>query len=243
MVQFEVVFKPIEGYEYVADKGKNGELIVRLVPISSDKAKFFTKITAEDREKVKIWLAKQKGKTDREKRFLKNVEEALKRVGTDYWIATLEPSVAAGRIYYSEGEEVGVGFSCEEWNQMAKEYAPERLSRLSNKFELFIWYALRIVNRLWTLDYVANNSSSAGNYLNAPGATHSMEKTGERVCGGYCDGQGNSCKIVTHEGAYAMVGGGYDNSGDYYPVVGVNCSSFPYYAFRRVGSGVLVLLK
>lgn len=35
MEQFEVVFKPVQGYEYVVIKGKNGELIVQLVPNSS----------------------------------------------------------------------------------------------------------------------------------------------------------------------------------------------------------------
>ena len=261
MEQFEVVFKPVEGYEHVVVKGENGELIVRLVPNSSeklqdnatcsqkevvvesvDKTKFFTQITAEDREKVKNWLAEQKGKTEGEKLFLKNVEEALKRVGTDYWIATLEPSVVARRIYYAEGEEVGVGYSGEDWNKMAKEYAPERLSRLSNEYELYIWYALRIVNGLWTLDYVANDSSSAGNYRNAHEATHSMEKTGARKCGGFCDGQGNSYKIVTREGGYALVGGGYYGNGNDFPVADVDYDNHPDF-IQINSSGVLVLTK
>ena len=246
MEQFEVVFKPIEGYEHVAIKGENGELIVRLVPNSSqmscDKAKFFTKITAEDREKVKKWLAKQKGKSDREKSFLTRVKEAVKVVDCDYWIANLEPSVTDGKIYFAEGDAVGVGFSSNQWKQMAKEYAPERGSRLSNEHELYIWYALRTVNGLWTLDYVANDSSSAGNYRNAPGATHFMERTGARMCGGFCDGQGNSYKIVTREGGYALVGGDYGDYGFNYPVAGVDCYYDPI-DIQDYSSGVLMLTK
>lgn len=246
MEQFEVVFKPIEGYEHVAIKGENGELIVRLVPnfseMSCDKAKFFTKITAEDREKVRIWLAKQKGETEREKSFLTRVREAVKAINYDYWIANLEPSVTNGKIYYAEGNAVGVGFSCNDWAQMAKEYAPERGSRLSNEYELYIWYALRIVNGLWTLDYVANDSSSAGNYRNAPGATRSKERTGARKCGGFCDGQGNSYKIVTREGGYALVSGYYNLDGDDYPVADVSYCNGPD-GIRYDGSGVLVLTK
>ena len=247
MEQFrKIVLEVPDGMYYTTTQGENGELIVRLVPNSSekprDKAKFFTQITAEDRKKVKNWLTKQKGKTDREKSFLTRVKEAVKAVNYDYWIANLEPSVTDRKIYYAEGNAVGVGFSCNQWNQMAKEYAPERFSRLSNEHELYIWYALRIVNGQWTLDYVANDSSSAGNYRNAPGATHSMEKTGARKCGGFCDGQGNSYKIVTREGGYALVGGRYDFDGICFPVADVSYSNNSDY-LQLNGSGVLVLTK
>ena len=209
---------------------------------SCHKTKFFTKITAEDREKVNNWISKQKGKNEREKSFLTRVKEAVKVVDYDYWIANIEPSVTNGKIYYAEGNAVGIGFSSNQWKQMAKEYVPERGSRLSNEFELYIWYALRIVNGQWTLDYVANDSSAAGNYWNAPGATHSMEKTGARECGGYRDGQGNSDKIVTCEGGYAQVGGYCYDDGNDYPVAGVRYDDLPY-VIIYYGSGVLVLTK
>ncbi|MBQ2836200.1 MAG: hypothetical protein IJE68_05145 [Clostridia bacterium] len=261
MEQFEVVLKTPEGMHYTLSSVENGEQILRLIPNSSekskdkatfsqnetveetgDKAKFFTKITVEDREKVKNWLAKQKGKNDGEKSFLTRVREAIKAVNYDYWIAHMEPSVHKEKVYYEANQDVGVRFSCNQWMQIAKEYAPERDSRLSNLHELFIWYALRIVNGLWTLDYVANDSSSAGNYRNAPGATHSIEKTGARKCGGFCDGQGNSYKIVTREGGYALVGGNFNDNGSNYPVACVSYNYDPYH-IQFDSSGVLVLLK
>ena len=203
---------------------------------------FFTKITAEDREKVKKWVAKRKGRTTQEKAFLTIVKEAVQNVDYDYWIANLEPSVENGKIYYAENHDVGVKFSCKQWEQMARDYKPKRGSRLSNLHEVFIWYALRIVNKLWSLDYVVNDSSSGGNYWNNPDSTKSMEKTGARDCGGYSDGQGNTCKIVTRKGGYALVGGYYNNNGYGCPVADVFSYNSPN-CIQDYGSGVLVLLK
>jgi len=207
-----------------------------------DKAKYFTKITAEDREKVRNWLVKQEAVTKNERDFLGILKEAIRAVKYDYRIANLEPSVEDGKIYYAEGNDAANEFSCNQWELMAKAYWPEEGARLSNLYELFIWYALRIVNGLWTLDYVANDSSAAGNYWNAPGATRwSMEKTGARECGGYRDGQGNTCKVVTHEGRYVEVGGIPDFRGDEYPVADWEWMPSPDTDYS--GSGVLVLTK
>lgn len=251
MEQYQkVVLKAPEGMHYITSQGKEGELILELVPnvipmtsvVATDKDKYFTKITEQDREKVKKWLKGRIGKTDKEKRFLERANQAIQKVNYDYWIATIEPSVANEKIYYAEGEMVGVGFSCNQWNSMAKDYALDRGSRLANLYELFIWYALRIVNGLWTLNYVSNNSSSGGNYRNAPKATGSMEKTGARECGGYRDGQGNSYKIVIVEDGYELVGVGYNGNGDSYPVADVYYCSYPDLTHYN-SSGVLVLTK
>lgn len=125
---------------------------------------------------------------------------------------------------------------------MAKEYAPERGSRLAELNELFIWYALRIANSLWTLDYIVNDSSSEGNYINSPHGSRHKKRTGGRKCGGYSDGQGNTCKIVTHEGGYVHVGGCYKARGDFIPVAHVGYYCVPdqvqYFCL-----GVLALTK
>lgn len=262
MEQFKmIVLEAPDGMHYTTTQGENGELIVRLVFNSSeklsneetcsqslcaeeadDKGRFFTKITAEDREKVKNWLEKQEAKSYMEKSFLARVREALQVVNHEYWIANLEPSVANGEIYYAEGKDVGVRFSGDQWEQMAKMYAPERGSRLSNLHELFIWYALRIVNGQWPLKYVAADSSAAGNYSNSPKSAHYLEKTGARECGGFRDGQGNSYKVVTNEGGYAVVGGDYYSRGDYYHVANFySCDN--HYGIPRVSTGVLVFTK
>lgn len=267
----KIVVEAPEGMRYTTSQGENGELIVRLLPKSSEttqgsnissqsggtcfypeaiegterdtgKSTYFTKISAEDREKVKKWLAKQKGKTKAEKEFFAIVEEAMQVVDYDYWIANLEPSVEDGKIYYAKGKDVGVGFSAKQWEEKSKEYAPERASRLSTLYELFIWYALRIANGWWSLDYVACDSSSAGNYKNSPNTSQRRERTGTRECGGYADGQGNTCKIVTYKRGFVIVGGAYFYSGDHFPVAFFSCCNNPDDP-RNNSSGVLVLTK
>lgn len=256
----KIVLEAPEGMHYTTCQGKNGELIVRLVPNSSvteqdsvsqselvekftDKTTFFTKISTEDREKVKEWLEKQANVPYSAKIFLSIVKEAVQAINYDYWIANLEPSVKDGKIYYAKGEKVGAKFSCIEFADMAKEYAPERGSRLSNLYELFMWYALRIVNNLWSLGYVSSNSSKAGNYMNAYGSSRMMEKTGARKCGGYEDGQGNTYKIVFHKYGFYRVGGCYESDGDVHPV-GVYSSYLNDPCYTQKNSvGVVVLTK
>ena len=205
-------------------------------------SRHFVQITKQDREKIAKWLQNQEGKTRTEKRFLELLKEALQKVTYDCWIATMEPSVINGKILYAEGEKVGVGFSCRKWKEMAEEYEPKRGSRLAKLHELFIWYALRIVNEQWSLDFVANNSSDAGNYWDSPHASKCVETSGRRECGGYCDGIGNTDKIVTIESDYAIVGGDYSDCGDDYVVSRVFFDCNPENV-RRYGSGILVLTK
>ena len=211
-----------------------------------DQAKYFTKITAEDRKKVEAWLekmveawlAKQAVAPRWAERFLYIVQEAVQGVDYDYWIANLEPSVKDGKIYYAKGEVVGGDFSCNQYDKMAKEYAPERGSRLASVYELFMWYALRIANGLWTFEYVAHYSSGAGNYVGM------REKSGERNVGGYEDGQGNTYKIVTFKYGFAFVGGSYIFDGYRYPVARIFNSDYadPRY-IQELGSPVVVLTK
>lgn len=193
MEQFEKVLKPTEGMYYILCDGKNGEQILKLV---SNKPRYFTKIISKDREKVERWLKDQRGSTQGERKFLFEVRMALISINYDYWIATMEPTVIDERINYSKGTIVGEKFSVAEWKRLANEYAPELGSRLAKQSELFLWYALRIVNKLWTLDYVANDSSSGGNYKDAPETYRRKERAGARLCGGYFDGQGNTRKLV-----------------------------------------------
>lgn len=219
---------------------QNGKIVLD----AANKAKHFIKITANDRVIVKQWLEQQpRGIIYRENQFLNIVAEAIRNVDYDYWIAGMEPSVFVKEIYYTDKrEKIGVGFSCRQWIQMAEDYAPERGSRLSNLYELFIWYALRIAKGLWTLDYVANDSSSMGNYFNAPNSSRCMEKTGARVCGGYCDGQGNTYKIVTCGCEFAIVGGSYVDYGTANPVATTQFYNYPDYILNYC-TGVLVLTK
>ena len=207
-----------------------------------DESKYFTKISAEDREKVKEWLKNQQCYSEKEKDFLYRVKIAVRIIDYDFWIATLEPSVANGKIYYAEGELVAGGFSGNQYKRMAEEYAPYRGSRMAELHELFLWYALRIANGLWTLDDIVKNPLNTERCWEVLRSPIHLEKTGAKECGGYRDGQRNTYKIVTYNNGIVRVGGDDYHIGECYPIAEVEYCYDPNY-ISCCGSGVLVLTK
>ena len=245
MEQYEKIVEELSKYgECTIADDTNGTLIIRLklypnVAVQaadnafSKSAKqtcdnryvYFIKVSDEDRDKVKEWLKSCESTSNQVNDFLNIVREATEMIDYEYWIAELEPSVKDGKIYYEEDKDVGVRFTVPQWEKMARRFAKERGSRVASLHELFLWYALRIVNGLWTIEFVTRNSSTGGNYCDAPESSKQIDRTGQKICGGYKDGQGNTCKIVTIEGGYALVGGYYRRCGRDYPVAEV----FRYY--------------
>lgn len=207
-----------------------------------DEGIFFKRITYQERQEVEDWLNQQNPKTIQEKRFILVLSEAIKVVKYEYFIATIEPTLSNNKIKYAIGESVAVGFSFSEWEMLAKEYSPERGSRLANLYELYIWYAWRIAKGYWTFEYVANNSASAGNYNNSPNSSKTIEKTGIRSVGGFKDGQGNTYKIVTYKESFAMCGGDYNSIGMFCPIADVIYSK-EFNISPGSSSAVLVLMK
>ncbi|MBR5227340.1 MAG: hypothetical protein IKV94_01715 [Clostridia bacterium] len=208
--------------------------------VTKDQVAYFTEITKHDRCRVMEWLKGQNGETAREKRFLEFVSQAVTEINYDYMIATIEPSVVNGRIFYSAGKDVGIGFSDNEWETMAANFCPNMGSRLAEMKELCIWYALRIVDGGWTLDYITMDSSIAGNYRNSPNSTKDLEKTGVVKAGNYNDGQGNTYKIVKTKYGFAHVGGAFYHYGFDFPVAFAQSDGNPS-AVQEYGSGVVVL--
>lgn len=205
----------------------------------------FFKVTASKRKEVRDWLMKQKPESERNLKeyiFLKNLANALEEVNYDYEIATMEPAVIDGKIAYIKGKDVALGYDFYQWTYMAEEYLPERGSRLATVYELLIWYAWRIVKGYWTLDYVVNDSSSAGNYYNSSNSAHEMEKIGARKIGGFRDGQGNICKLVTYKRSFAIVGGAYGECGYDYPVSHIDRKNY-FMVVCGACCGVVVLTK
>ena len=246
----KIVFKVPEGMSYITTEGENGELIFELVCEEpeeaagvANKGKYFTKITKQDREAVKSWLYVQllaENYQDKEERFLNVVEQAIQTIDYDYWIATMEPCVQDKKIFYAENQKVGIGFSCKAWAQMAEEYEPESGSRLATLYELFLWYALRIVKGLWTFDGVTVDSTEYGNY--SSNSVRMFEKTGARESGGYRDGQGNTYKIVTYDNDSILVGGCFEVTGKVYPIADAGYARNAL-TIQKNGSGVVVLTK
>lgn len=231
--------------------GEQNELtITTAIPTATTKAEetFFVKITATEREEVAKWLEGKETAGNYGQYFLRVIKRALQQVDYDYWIASIEPTVVKGKLRFIEGRKVATQYMPEEWEQLCKEYAPERKSRMANLYELFIWYAWRIVKGYWSFEYVTNDSSSAGNYQDSPNLYaindpkhyhHYIDKAGAKECGGYKDGQGNTCKIVTHKGKYKAVGGCYISSGKTNPVASTNLY-YGLFHYRTYSHAVVV---
>lgn len=236
---------------FLTEAEKEELIITTAIPRAKTKEEeaFFVKITSKERAEVEKWLEEEKDvKGTYGQYFLHVIERALTQVDYDYWIASLEPTVVNGRIRFIEGRKVATNYMPEEWEELCKQYAPERSSRMANLYELFIWYAWRIVKGYWTFEYVTNDASSAGNYKDSPNLYaindprhyhHNMDKAGAKECGGYKDGQGNTCKIVTHKGKYKAVGGCYISSGKTNPIAS---TSFYYglFHYRTYSHAVVV---
>lgn len=184
-------------------------------------SKYFKTISNVEKEQICSWCKVQEAQTDNQKFYINILERAIKCGVADYCIATLEPSVENDMIYYQEGERVASGFTLEEWAKMAKEFCPERNSRLATLEELFFFYAYRNTQNLWSITDICDSSTEIGNYWDAPKAKNGFEVAGKRKTAGYFDGIGNTSKICCYDDlVFSIIGGHFDKSGADYPVAG-----------------------
>lgn len=240
----EIVLKADEGIEYLL-KEENNILIVQAKLNSVEKRvheeDYFFWITSKERKEVRDWVRCNKFKKRQEKIFLANLREALNKVDYDFAISTIEPTIKAGKLFFSEGEQVAVGYTCEELYELCEQYNPPKGSRMANLYELFIWYAYRIIKGYWTLNFVVADSNGA-NYWSSKDAAHALEKTGARTCGGFKDGQGNTYKIVKCKSIFVAVGGWYTREGEEYSIADVSYNIEPA-EIRYNGSCVVTLTR
>lgn len=205
---------------------------------------YFDFMGSEEQRIAKEWAETAEGETNEQDKFIELTKEAGSKIKEDYYIANIEPSIdKTGKIYYKKGEVVALGLSCNQWKERAHDFAPECESELATVYQLVLWYAYRIAKGCWTIEYVCDDSSIAGNYWNSPNAAHNVEVSGAREVGGARDGVGNTCKVVTDgDAGFGLFGGNYSFDGGEYPVADVSFidgTDFTYYN----GSGVVVLNK
>ena len=183
--------------------------------------RYFFLIGASEREKVENWIETVVPETVEQETFFKRVRKALEEIAYDYKIAILEPSFDQnGKIFYKEGNEVARGIKFGEWKEKAEEFYSDGkwYSDMAWLEEGDLFKAYRIAMGYWSIKYVCDDSSSDGNYQNAPNATHNVEVSGAKKVGGFCDGVGNAYEIYQTESGFALVGGCYHNFGNYCPV-------------------------
>ena len=183
--------------------------------------KYFKAIGNTEKEQIGSWCKVQEAQTEKQEFYLNVLARTRKYGIADFCIATLEPSVKNGKIYYQKGEKVAKGFTLEEWDKMAKEFCPERNSRLATLEELFLFYAYRNAQDLWSISDVCDSSIGIGNFFDAPKAKNGFETSGHRETAGYFDGIGNTSKICRYDDlVFTVTGGHFDKSGADYPVAG-----------------------
>lgn len=190
---------------------------------------YFFLMGAPERKKVAEWFNEVNYKVGKEKQkqreFLDRVGCALCLVKHDYYIATLEPSFDDKRvkILYKEGEPVATGIAFAEWKNKAMNFYSdgEWHSELALLEEGDLFKAYRIAMGYWTIEYVCDDSSSAGNYWSAPDATLDFEVSGAREVGGFRDGIGNTREIYQSQFGFTIVGGAYNIDSCNYSVADV----------------------
>lgn len=158
-------------------------------------------------------------KTEYEKQFKKEVKKVIKAGVQDFWCPVCAPSFDEdGRICYEPGKMPAVGKNYNWWENNAKNFWPERGSRLGTRSEYIAFLAILIKelivsgkSKKWAWNAVCNDSKELGHYRNSEKAKYDFEPTGRREICGWCD-LANSYKIMAEDkevGGFWLAGGLY----------------------------------
>ena len=190
--------------------------------------------------------------SDEERTFKKLLEEAIKSGLKDFYRPVFDPSLdKAENICYVSDAKPAVGKSYNWWKETAKQFCPERGSRLGTKKEYIAFLGI-LIKKLsksgWSVaeawNAVCNDSKELGHYRNSPNAKHKFETTNSRkVCGFY--DLANAYKILSEDeeaGGFWLAGGCYFNGSNYYPLTDLYHSYCCNYG-NDYGVGWLVLEK
>lgn len=142
-----------------------------------------------------------------------------------------------GNICFKAGMKPAVGkLSANDWKRVAKEFLPEKGSRLGTTKERIAFLGLLIKYLIEEKGYevkdawkaVCDQSKDLGHYWDSENAKHDFEDTGSRQIGEWCD-LANTCKITEDDeaGGFSLVGGNYNNNGNNYPLADVNSINNP----------------
>ena len=167
-------------------------------------------------------------KTDQEKVFNKILTKVISSGVSDFYRPKLDPSLdSQGKICYQPGLRPAVGKSYNWWEKNAKEFCPERKSRLGTKSEYVAFLGVlikKLVEHGWEVavawNAVCNDSKSLGHYWNSEGALRALAPTGSREIYGFSD-LANVYKMVAEDkdaGGLWVAGGGYDYYGYCNPI-------------------------
>ena len=151
---------------------------------------------------------KHRPKTKKEQEFKAWVKKAIKKGVKDFYRPKYDPHFDDdGHICYGPGKMPAVGKSYNWWEENAKNFWPERGSRLGTKTEYIAFLAVLIKELVdsgksveWAWNAVCNDSNEFGHYWHSKNAKHAFEDTGSREICGFYD-LANTCKFLAeHKG-------------------------------------------
>lgn len=186
---------------------------------------FFT-MGAKQRKFVGEWCRDTKPVTERQKEFFELASRAYINCQYLYRLPIIEPSNDGNdNICYGIGLEPWTFKNFHNCVNASEKFAPAYASKLANTYELAMWYAYRIANGDCTIEFICDDSSSAGNYENSPNGIGKLAKTGSMAVAGAIDGIGNTYKIteaVDVDYGFDVSGGIYICDGKKRPVANIS---------------------
>ena len=201
---------------------------------------------------------KHEPETNCQKKFKKMLIDAIESGLSDFRAQRMDASFdEEGNLCYKSGMKPAVGKSAKWWYEKAKEFMPEKNSRLGTTKQRIAFLGLLIkylidergyrISNAWKA--VCDQSRDLGHYLDSEDAKYEFELTGCRQLGEWCD-LANTCKITIDkepcdfflfvEDRFSSFGGYYNNDGFHWPLVSVNKICYPNYDCSS-GTGWLVL--
>lgn len=176
---------------------------------------------------------KHEPKTKEQREFKNALILAIKSGLSDFRAQRMDACFdEEGNICFKAGMKPAVGkLSAKDWKKVAKEFLPEKESRLGTTKERIAFLGLLIkylieeegyeVKDAWKA--VCDQSKDLGHYWDSENAKHCFEGTGSRQIGEWCD-LGNTSKVTEYDeaGGFLLVGGDYFYSGSYYPLAFVH---------------------
>lgn len=181
---------------------------------------------------------KHEPETNQQTRFKNALNSAIKSGLSDFRAQRMDACFdEEGNICFKAGMKPAVGkLSANDWKRVAKEFLPEKESRLGTTKERIAFLGLLIKYLIEEKGYevkdawkaVCDQSKDLGHYWDSENAKHEFEDTGSRQIGEWCD-LGNTCKITEEDeaGGFSLVGGSCNFYGDNYPLADVDGVDYP----------------
>ncbi len=181
---------------------------------------------------------KHEPETEEQRKFKNALISAIKSGLSDFRAQRMDACFdEEGNICFKAGMKPAVGkLSVKDWKRVAKEFLPEKESRLGTTKERIAFLGLLIkylieekgyqVSDAWKA--VCDQSKDLGHYADSENPKYNFEDTGSRQVGEWCD-LGNTFKITEDDEAsgFSLVGGYYFSNGYNYPLAVVISINYP----------------